>query len=57
MRRGLRELRGGMESLEAMYECEKLEMRREKRDVAKYVRRVRTDQGGRELRGMEIEFR
>lgn len=50
-------MRGGMESLEAMYECEKLEMRREKKEVAEYVRRVRKDEEGRELRGMEIEFR
>jgi hypothetical protein len=57
LRRGVRELKGGMDSLEALYECEKLEMRRESREVAEYVRRVRRDEQGRELRGMEIEFR
>lgn len=58
LRRGVRELRGGMDSLEALYECEKLEIRVAKRAPRPpYVRRELVGDGGRVTRGMEIEFR
>lgn len=55
LRRGVRDLRGGMDSLEAMYECEKVELRRRK--VTAVYRRREREEAGVLSRGMEIEFR
>ena len=58
LRRGVSELRGGMDSLEAMYECEKLELRLENRAPrSPYRTRAILDAEGRATKGMEIEFR
>jgi hypothetical protein len=47
-----------MESIEALYEYEKIEKRlEEKASVVPYVARTRRDDDGMEMRGMEVEFR
>lgn len=56
LRRGVRDLWNGVESIEALYAYENVGQREEKKGV-EYVRRTRADEEGRECRGMEIEFR